>query len=275
MPVASPATMPTDPLRRALLQMLLVSALPLTAWTVASPHVHVGELAALVTAYLLTTAVIVASVSVAPSTQMTERPTALRLGVAAVALALLSSRMPPAVGGVVGSFAVLLGGATLGSKVAGGVLHPGHLLPVALLSAAVDLWSVSAPQGVTHQITQTPSLLNLLTLRVAIPPSRAPEPMIGFGDVVFAALYHHVSRRLGLPLWRTRAALAAGLVLAGVAALVAELPGGVPALPFLGVTVVLSQRATWSVPERDRRATWFAAAVLAASVARVAIRGWG
>lgn len=274
MPVASRATMPSDTITRSLGAMALTSVAPFALWAAVAPWVPHAPLFAITSSYLVTAAVIVATVSIAPSQRMNDRATAVRLMVAAVLLALASSRMPPVVGGLAGSFAVLLGGITLGSKVAAGVLHPGHLLPVALLSAAVDLWSVSAPQGVTHHITQSPSLLNLLTLRVAIPPSRAPEPMIGFGDVVFAALYHHASQRLDLPIARTRAALMGGLVLAGVAAIAVELPGGVPALPFLGFTVVLAQRATWSVPEKDRRATWFAAAVLVASVVRVAVRGW-
>jgi hypothetical protein len=66
----------------------------------------------------------------------------------------------------------------------------------------------------------------------------AIEPLLGAGDVVFTALYLASSRRHGLPWRRTMIALL--LAYAVTAAVVLVLETAVPALPLLGLAVVLA-----------------------------------
>ncbi|MBI5515856.1 MAG: hypothetical protein HY909_18885 [Deltaproteobacteria bacterium] len=263
---------------RDLGRVALAVLVPLGALALVAPYVPLprppaqGEVSALAAAlaFGITAGALLLAAYLVPAAWLGRaRNGALVVG-AGLALAALSRVVPPAASGLLGSLAVVLVASVPGAAVGERIAHPGHLLAVALTSTAVDLWSVYAPRGVTHAVVQQPVLLELLTLRAAIPPERAPSPMIGFGDVVFAVLYLSVSRRFGLGLRRTTAALGAGLLAAGVAAMTLGLPGGVPALPFLGFAVVLAHREARSVPPGDRRTTLLAAALVVAAVARVA-----
>jgi hypothetical protein len=243
--------------------------LPLAALTFAAPWIRLGEMASSLLAFTCATAAVVTAGSLAPR-ELLARP---RVTVAAVfvgvALSLLSTRLPAPVGGLVGALGLMTAACALGVQVGSRVESAGHILPVALLSAGVDLWSVTAAAGPTHVIVQTPALLKLLTVRAAIPPSREPVPQIGFGDEVFTALYVTIGARFGLRAWKTVTALSVGILGAGVLAGVLQAP--VPALPMLGLTMVAVHAEARRVPERDRRAAWFAGLVLAASVARVVV----
>ncbi len=243
------------------------SLAPLALLALAAPWIRVGERAASLLAFATATATVTAAGLLAPRPLLARPPAAAGAVALGVALSLLSTRLPPVAGGLVGALGLLAAAAALGIQVGGRVESPGHVLPVALLSAGVDLWSVTSTVGPTHAIVQTPALLQLLTVRAAVPPSRAPVPQIGFGDEVFVALYVAVGARFGLSARKTAVALAAGILAAGLLAGALEAP--VPALPMLGLAMLAAHPETRKVPPRDRPATAFAALVLAASVARV------
>lgn len=245
---------------------------PLGGLALAAPFLPFGELTGALFAFFVASVALVVTVSLAPLEALARprvTPAVVAVGVAA---ALVAWKLPLGPGALVGSLAVLAVGSAVGATVGTRMETAGHILAVALVSAAVDIWSVNAPSGVTHKIVQTPSLLRLLTIHATVPPTRTPEPMIGFGDVVFAALYVSASRRFGLSSRRTWAALFAGILMAGAAAAIFAAGGGVPALPFLGLAMVVAHPATRKVAPEDRKATAFAALVLAAAVAKVALR---
>lgn len=165
--------------------------------------------------------------------------------------------------------AILLAATTIGAVVGSRVPHRGHLLPVALVSTAVDLWSALAPEGPTRALATTPdpAWLRVLAASAPIAPSRAMEPMLGFADAIFAALYLAAAKRHALSLARTTAAVTLGLVAAGIVAVIARKP--LPALPFLAVFVVLLVRESRDVPREDRSAALVAALLVVAACARL------
>lgn len=166
--------------------------------------------------------------------------------------------------------AILIAANAIGSLVGWRVPRAGHLLPVALVSSAVDLWSVFAPEGPTRAIATAPdpAVLRVLAASAPVAPSRAMEPMLGFADVIFAALYLSAARRHQLSLARTTAAIVVGLLVAGLVAVL--LRRALPALPFIGLCVVLFVRDSRSVPREDRPALWVAVSLLLAACARLA-----
>ncbi len=191
------------------------------------------------------------------------------LGVALSLLSFAILKVTPGLSGVLGAVGIALAACAIGTQVGARVESPGHILPVALLSAAVDLWSVTAAAGPTHMIVQTPALLRLLTITATVPMERLPEPQIGFGDVVFAALYHAIGARFSLPIRRTAAAIFVGVLLAGITS--AALAAPVPALPALGLAMLVAHRDARRVPKADQRTAIFTGALLLASIARVAV----
>lgn len=165
--------------------------------------------------------------------------------------------------------AILLTATTIGAVVGSRVPHRGHLLPVALVSTAVDLWSALAPEGPTRALATTPdpAWLRVLAASAPVAPSRAMEPMLGFADAIFAALYLAAAKRHALSLWRTTAAVALGLVAAGIVAVIAKKP--LPALPFLGIFVVLFVRESRDVQREDRSAVLVAALLVLVACTRL------
>jgi hypothetical protein len=173
------------------------------------------------------------------------------------------------VGGACATMSVLCVGLSVGSAIGARVPAASHLLPVGLVSAAMDLWSALAPEGVTQTITTTadPVWLRILTMNAPVAPSRAPEPMLGFGDVVFAALYLAAAQKHRLSLVRTHLALALAFAAAGLMVIVLARP--LPALPFLAIAMVLAHREARKIAVEDRTATAFAAVLLLVSIARL------
>jgi hypothetical protein len=263
---------------RALGRVALAVLVPLAVLAFAAPYVPlprggapdaVAPLAAAL-AFGTTAGAMLLAAWCTPGAWLARERNAVGVLLAGLSLAAVARTLPAVSSGLLGSLAVVLVASVPGAVVGARIAAAGHLLAVALTSAAVDVWSVYAPRGVTRAVVQSPGLLELLTLRAALPPEREPAPMIGFGDVVFAVLYLVVARRFALPLRRTVTALGAGLLVAGLAAMTLGLPGGVPALPFLGFAVVLAHPEARRVPPADRKTTLFAGVLLLASVARIA-----
>jgi len=219
---------------------------------------------------LLAGLAIVLGVALAPTTvPLPGRGGAVR-ALAGVALLLASLVMPPVLSGLLGSLGLLAVALAVGGMVGSRMAQGGHLLAVALVSSAVDLWSVTSPHGPTHAIVRNPALLRLLTVSVALPGSRTPWPVVGFGDVAFAALYLAAAHRFDLS--RRRMGLAVLLGLWAALGLALWTGGAVPALPTMGAAVVLAFGAARRVAPEDRAATGFAGALLLASALRAALR---
>src|SRR5690606_21231116 len=86
-------------------------------------------------------------------------------------------------------------GAALGARIE----RPGHLLAVAAVSGLADLWSVYDAGGPTAQLVDSalaaPERLALFALPFPLFGTGSIAPMIGAGDVAFAALYLAVFER--------------------------------------------------------------------------------
>ena len=261
--------MALPPIALTIARPVLGVCVPLGIMAAVAPWVPLGPLGSTLVALAAVALAIVAGVALAPAAPLHPRvglPLAL-LGLGLVALALA---LPPVASGLVGALGLLSVALVVGGAIGARMESSGHLAAVALVSAAVDLWSVTSPSGPTNHIVQSPALVRLLTVSVAIPPERAPRPAIGFGDAVFVALYLAAAARFSMPRPRMTAALWAGIFAAG--ALAIALDRAVPALPTIGLMVLATQPMARDVPPADRRATMLAAVLLAASVARALTR---
>jgi hypothetical protein len=247
---------------------VFIALVPLVVFTWASPRLPDLKFVTAFSSFLIATLSVVMVAALAPRRDIVHlRVTAVTV-VVGLCASLLATKLPSSVMGISGALGIFLVATTVGTHVGSRVESPGHILPVAMLSAAVDLWSVTSTSGPTHAIVQTPSLLRLLTVMVPIPPSREPEPMIGFGDVVFAALYLAITTRFGLSLRRSTSVLYVSMIIAGLTAAALEAP--VPALPFMGLALVLAHPEARRVPSADRNITVGAGVLLALSVIRFA-----
>jgi len=253
---------------------------PVALLALVAPLVHVPLYASLALSFSCTVAAVALSAHAAQRHAFGERVprsiVAIFTGILAAVVSFFFAR-----GAVAGSLrdvltglgstaALLIAANAIGSLVGWRVPRAGHLLPVALVSSAVDLWSVFAPEGPTRAIATAPepAVLRVLAASAPVAPSRAMEPMLGFADVIFAALYLSAARRHQLSLARTTAAIVVGLLVAGLVAVL--LRRALPALPFIGLCVVLFVRDSRSVPREDRPALWVAASLLLAACARLA-----
>ncbi|MBL8603799.1 MAG: hypothetical protein JNK72_17870 [Myxococcales bacterium] len=256
-------------LRQTLESLGFVTA-TLCLWAALAPRLS-PSLGTAMAAFSVATAAILGGVTLAPfrSAPPRARDTLanLALGLVAVAGSFVSGSLVPS---VAGSLGVIFIGVAVGHAVGARMQHAAHLTPVALVSAAVDLWSVTSPHGPTHTIVRNPALLRLLTVSVAPPGGGDPLPAIGFGDAAFVALYLSAASRFRVSKPKMLACLGAGLV--GSCAVAIGLGRPVPALPLMGAAVVLLTPEARAIRAEDRAATGFAALLLAASVARALTR---
>ena len=252
-----------------LVRPALAVMLPLGFMAAIAPWVPLGPLASTLLALAAVALAIVGGVAFSTSATPSPRRGALVafVGLALVALAVV---LPPVASGLIGACGLIAVASVLGGAIGSRIESSGHLAAVALVSAAVDLWSVTSPSGPTHRIVQSPALVRLLTVSVAIPPLRDPRPAIGFGDAVFVALYLAAGQRFSMPRQRLSVALWLGIFGAGVIAVALE--RAVPALPTIGLMVLLTQPLARNVPAADRRTTLLAAVLLLASIARAVAR---
>ena len=187
---------------------------------------------------------------------------ALAAGAAVVATSVLRAALVDAA--LIGLSHAL--GATIGRR----VQHPGHLLPACAIAAAADLASVLVPGGPSHRIGESERALSWLAVQVPVPGAAAIAPVLGAGDLVFAALVLGTATRHELGLLRVTAAVLGGVLLAGAASAVAGAP--VPALVAVAVTVVVAVPEARRVRPEDRRATHLgllvAAGLVVAALAR-------
>jgi hypothetical protein len=146
--------------------------------------------------------------------------------------------------------ALLIAGVLVGGVVGGLIEHPGQLLFVAIVAGAADVASVVHPSGPSAALANTPAALALFMLPWPMLGTRDLVPLLGVGDIVFAALYVASSRHHGLSVRRTAIAELAAFVATMLLVLVLE--RAIPALPLLGCAVVLAQPLARKPSERDR-----------------------
>lgn len=159
---------------------------------------------------------------------------------------------PP--GGILAAILVagslLAGGSLVGGVIGSRIEHVSHLLVVAYVSSLADVFSVFSARGVSAQVVESERLLSVLAISWPMPGSGELMPVLGVGDVVMCALYLAASRKLGLGVRRMALALAAGFAAVLAALLVLRIP--LPALPALGVAVVLAHPSSWRLRPEDR-----------------------
>ena len=161
-------------------------------------------------------------------------------------------------------------GALVGGFVGSRVEAPGHLLVVAAVSSLADLYSVLTPGAPSHTLAASELLLPLVAIPWCPLGSRSFLPILGLGDVVMSALYlasariHHLGRA------RMFGALALGYALCLAALLRSE--EALPALPFLGVAVVLLVPEARRLPPSDRSRAAIGVLVFVALFGALALR---
>jgi len=155
---------------------------------------------------------------------------------------------------------LLAGGTVLGCVIGSRVQAAGHMIFVAIVSSAADVFSVFSPAGPTAALMEQPAALSLLVLPWPMVGSREIAPILGVGDVVFAALYRSAARAHGLSSGRTLLAMCVGFAMTLGTLLWVEMP--IPALPFFGLAYVLAHPEARRVPEADRKQGWLAVTAL-------------
>lgn len=174
---------------------------------------------------------------------------------------------PPSLAATALVACLLLGaGTALGALIGARIQHPGHLGVVAYVSSVADTTSVLHEAGPSAQIVEHAPTLALLAVGAPMPGTTDVSPILGVGDVVLVALYLTACRAHGLSVLRTRAALAAGLGLTFVVLL--ALARAIPALPLLGLAIVLAHPETRLPPAHERKQA------LAGLVAVTALAAW-
>jgi hypothetical protein len=150
--------------------------------------------------------------------------------------------------------------------------HPGHLLAACLVAAAADLASVMHPRGLTHAIVESERALSLLAISFPVATTHAFAPVLGVGDLLFAALALGVAAQHRLSVPRMAGLIAMGVLVAG--ALAAYFEAAIPALIPMAAAIVLGLPAARRLQPQDRRPTQIAAIVSVAVVAAVLLRSW-
>ncbi len=174
-------------------------------------------------------------------------------GVMAAGLGAIAATQPPATawGSALVALLLLGAGSALGAFVGNHVLSAGHLGVVAVLSSIADALSVFHEDGPSAQILQSAPTLALLAIAAPMLGTSDIPPILGVGDVVMAALYLAAGAKHGLPSARTLIALGVGLAVTLGSVVALERP--IPALPFLGLAVVIAHPAARLPPPEERR----------------------
>lgn len=233
------------------LASIVAAPVALAALAVIAPRAPLAPLAAYALAFACVSAEVLCAAALVP--RLPARALAWLLvpvGASALVVA-LGGALPELVAAALVTSSLLFAGTLLGGVIGGAIEHAGHLVIVAVISALVDVLSVLHPSGPTAQIVQIEAAISVLALPWPMLGTDRIEPILGIGDVTFAALYLAAARRHALSRRRTIVALACALALTAVVVVVAE--RGVPALPFLGAAIVVAHPEARRVPPADRR----------------------
>jgi hypothetical protein len=196
---------------------------------------------------------------------------ALPLPVAVLASVAYADRaLPDLAAAALVTAALLAAGTLVGGVIGRAIESAGHLVVVAIVSALVDIFSVVHPEGPTAQIVQIETAISVLLLPWPILGTSEIVPILGVGDITFAALYVASARQHGLSARRTLIALTAGFAATLVTVLVTN--AGVPALPFLGAAMVVAHPEARRVPPKDRRKAAIGLAFIVVSFAALFVK---
>jgi hypothetical protein len=216
---------------------------------------------AYVVAFLAVTTATVAGASLAPSLSWGHLAVVLFASILSLgALSYWGDALAPSLAAVAITVTLLTGGSLVGAAVGGRIDHAGHLLVVVIVSVLVDTFSVFHEAGPTAAVVSRPALMAVLALPWPVLGTTTFSPVLGVGDVVFAGLYLAASRRFALNLWRTRIAVAAGLVATMVAVIIVVRP--LPALVGMGVAMVVAHPEARKLAPEDRRPALLAVGLL-------------
>lgn len=132
---------------------------------------------------------------------------------------------------------LLLAGNALGARLGREVQAASYLWPLVVVALGADIWSVTTPEGVTHQMVEDglPPGVPLIILSLPV-PGVGLSPVLGIGDVLFCGLLLGAVARLELSMKRALLGLAIGYGACLVGLVILASP--IPALPFLGVAGV-------------------------------------
>ncbi|MCS7186102.1 MAG: hypothetical protein RMK89_04010 [Armatimonadota bacterium] len=152
----------------------------------------------------------------------------------------------------------------LGSAISGLVRHANLLLPVAIVLTVVDIWTVwfggfvaQVYQRAQEGVAVAQKVVEAATVKMPTVATahyaRIGIPVIGLGDLFFAAFLFAILWRFGL---NTRHAFILSIVFVVVGLLIAQLPFvpfGIPGLPFIVLAILLPNlRAFQYTPEEKK-----------------------
>jgi len=217
-----------------------------------APGLPLAPLGAYIIAFVVVMGTTLAAARIAPTL---ERPALSLVVLSAVAMLVLlfiyGETVPSPLGAVAVTAILLFAGGAVGGTVGGRIEHAGHLLVVAVVSLLVDTFSVYHPAGPTAAVVAQPKALAVLALPWPMLGTEEIVPVLGVGDIVFAALYLSASRRHGLGLRRTTVAVALGLVVTMAAVIISGFP--IPALVAMGLAVLIAHPEARKLPPKDRK----------------------
>lgn len=148
------------------------------------------------------------------------------------------------------AFGLLILAHAIGDFVGEHIEHPGHLFPACVVASAADIVSVVHPKGPSHAVASSARALELMAMSFPVMGTSEHAPTIGIGDLLFVALLLGAARRHGLSRARATILIAAGIALSGL--LSAWLSTAVPALPAVGLAVVVGIAPARALRRRDR-----------------------
>lgn len=235
-------------------------ALVTAAWV--APRIPVSPVAAYVAAFACVGASMLGAARAAP--YLRAKHLALLIAPAVVLAIVGATRPPILLAAPLVTASLLLAGTTAGGVVGGAIQRAGHLIVVAIVSSLVDVFSVLHPEGPTQNVLQVERAVALLILPWPMLGTSDIRPILGVGDVVFAALYFAACEKHGLPMIRTATSLVIALALTMLTVLVTGI--GIPALPFFGAAIVLAHPRARRLEGKERKQALFGVLFLAALI---------
>ncbi len=171
---------------------------------------------------------------------------------------------------------------TLGLWLAGELEKAGHMILLGILGMLVDVWSVfqgpskNVGQAITEHVVQQfetgvwhpPPVVEFLLLSWPQPGSDFIMPLLGFGDLVFIAIFLGGARRFGLSIPRTVFLLLAGLAHSFALAFYFQIP--IPALPFICGFFIIGNFRNVSVSRKE----WILTLVICGVVIIIGLLNW-
>lgn len=136
----------------------------------------------------------------------------------------------------------------IGLWIGNGIDKISHLIPVALVAAIADIWSVAA--GATSAIVVSP-IMNYFFLRFPVFGSSSIPYLIGLTDYLFFGIFFQASVRYNLGVVKNTFLLALSFLVTVAFALFYGL--GLPVLPFMGLFFVLGNLKLLKIDKEDKK----------------------